>query len=595
MQITPPTALSTHEASVEALLQQMTLAEKIGQMTQVEKNSLSPEDVTTYFIGSVLSGGGGTPTPNTPENWLKMVNDFQDAALATRLKIPMIYGVDAVHGHNNVHGAVIFPHNIGLGATRDADLVRQIANITAKEIMATGVHWDFAPAVSTPQDIRWGRSYEGYSEETEIVTELAIAYLKGLQDENPRTMASVKHFVGDGGTRWGTTRTYDWMHGNWQAPGDSFKIDQGDNQDSEDVLRARHLAPYIAAIEAGAVNIMVSFSSWQGLKMHAHKYLLTDVLKEELGFEGFLVSDWMAVHQLDRDFYTAVVNSINAGLDMIMVPFDFKQFISTLTEAVEKGDVPLSRIDDAVRRILRAKYWVGLFDNPMGKPELLAEIGSAAHRDVARRAVHKSAVLLKHELGALPIDKGARVLVGGRGADNIGMQCGGWTIDWQGGHGTTTLGTSVVAGIRELVDDPSQIALSVDGDFAGGMKIELGVAVVGETPYAEGLGDNGLLTLPQEDIDLVNRMRAQCDKLIVVLLSGRPLIVTDIIEQADAFIAAWQPGTEAQGIADLLFGEVPFSGKLSFSWPRSIEQVPLEALKADTNGPLFPVGAGLSL
>jgi beta-glucosidase len=589
------TAEQTHEAAAEALLERMSLAEKIGQMTQVEKNSIEPADVASYYIGSVLSGGGGVPTPNTPENWAKMVRAFQDAALTTPLAIPLIYGVDAVHGHNNVHGAVIFPHNVGLGAANDPELVAETARITALELLATGVHWNFAPAVSVPQDIRWGRAYEGYSEDTSIVSRLGTAYVKGLQNNNPPVLASVKHFVGDGGTRWGTTRTYDWLSGNWQAPGDSFRIDQGDCQDDEDTLRTVHLAPYIAAIEAGAVNIMVSFSSWQGLKMHAQKYLLTDVLKGELGFEGFLVSDWMAVHQIDRDFNTAVASAINAGLDMIMVPFDYKSFITALTHAVENGDVPMSRIDDAVRRILRAKFWLGMFDNPFGLPETVASIGAEAHREVARQAVHKTLVLLKNELGALPIDKGARVLVAGRGADNIGMQCGGWSIDWQGSHGAITEGASILKGIQDAVDDPSQIAYAVDGKFAEGIQLEVGIAVVGESPYAEGMGDNGSLTLPQEDLDLIARMRKQCKTLIVILLSGRPLIVTDVMEQANAFVAAFLPGSEASAMADVLFGDVPFTGKLSFSWPRSIEQVPLSALKAHPDGPLFPLGFGLTV
>ena len=589
------TAEQTHEAAAEALLQRMSLAEKIGQMTQVEKNSIEPADVAAYYIGSVLSGGGGVPTPNTPENWAKMVRGFQDAALTTPLAIPLIYGVDAVHGHNNVHGAVIFPHNVGLGATNDPELVAETARITALELLATGVHWNFAPAVSVPQDIRWGRSYEGYSEDTSIVTRLGTAYVKGLQNNNPPVLASVKHFVGDGGTRWGTTRTYDWLSGNWQAPGDSFRIDQGDCQDDEATLRAVHLAPYIAAIEAGAINIMVSFSSWQGLKMHAQKYLLTDVLKGELGFDGFLVSDWMAVHQIDRDFNTAVASAINAGVDMVMVPFDYKLFIATLTQAVESGDVPMARIDDAVRRILRAKFWLGMFENPFALPETVASVGSPAHREVAREAVRKSLVLLKNELGALPIDKGARVLVAGRGADNIGMQCGGWSIDWQGSHGAITDGASVLKGIQDAVDDPSQIAYAVDGKFAEGIQLEVGIAVVGESPYAEGMGDNGSLTLPQEDLDLIARMRKQCKTLIVILLSGRPLIVTDVVEQADAFVAAFLPGSEANAMADVLFGDVPFTGKLSYSWPRSIEQVPLSALKAHPDGPLFPIGFGLTI
>jgi beta-glucosidase len=418
MQINLAQAAPTQAVDVDALVQEMTLAEKIGQMTQVEKNSIPLEDVTAYFIGSVLSGGGGNPQPNTPENWAKMVRAFQEAALKTRLGIPLIYGSDAVHGHSNMHGAVIFPHNVGLGATRDADLVRRIARITARELMAVNVHFNFAPAVSVPQDIRWGRTYEGFSEDTALVTELATAYMQGLQDEDPRVLASIKHYVADGGTAWGSTQRYEWIYGNWQAPGDSYKIDQGDARIDEDTLRAVHLPPYRAAIEAGAQNVMVSFSSWQGVKMHAHKYLLTDVLKGEFGFQGFVISDWMAVSQISPDYATSVITSINAGLDMVMVPYDYKGFITTLTRAVEAGDVSIERIDDAVRRILRVKAWLGMFEQPFGREDLLPEVGSPEHRQVAREAVRKSLVLLKNEHNTLPLSKDAYILVAGKGADD---------------------------------------------------------------------------------------------------------------------------------------------------------------------------------
>lgn len=594
MQLNQPRLVGSDEAEIEALVEQMTLAEKIGQMTQVEKNSISADDVTRYFIGSVLSGGGGNPEPNSPENWAKMVRSFQEAALKTRLAIPLIYGSDAVHGHNNLHGATLFPHNIGLGATRDADLVERIAGVTAQEILATNVHWDFAPAVSVPQDIRWGRSFEGFSQETSIVTKLAIAYMRGLQNGDPRALASIKHFVADGGTKWGTTQRYEWLHGNWQTPGDTYSIDQGDADIDEATLRAIHLPPYKAAIEAGAQNIMVSFSSWQGLKMHAQRYLLTDVLKGEFGFEGFLVSDWMAVSQINRDFNISVVTAINAGLDMVMVPFDYKLFISTLTAAVESGAVSMSRIDDAVRRILRVKSWLGMFESPFGREDLLPEIGSAAHRQVAREAVRKSLVLLKNDNNLLPLAKNELILVAGRGAEDIGMQCGGWSISWQGDHGATTIGTSILNGIRKTLQDEAEIAYDPNGEFAGAERAPIGIAVIGESPYAEGMGDNGLLTLSAEDMAVIGRMRQRCAKLVVVLLSGRPLILGDALEQADAFVAAWLPGTEGQGIADVLFGDYPFSGKLSFWWPRSLDQVPVTALKASSEPPLFPLGYGLS-
>lgn len=593
MTLTKHAALPT-DAQIDALVAQMSLAEKIGQMTQVEKNSIQPDAVTQYFIGSVLSGGGGYPDPNTPQHWAQMVRDFQDAALKTRLQIPLIYGVDAVHGHNNMRGAVIFPHNIGLGAAGDVALVERSAQITARELLATGVHWNFAPAVSVPQDIRWGRTFEGFSEDTAIVTELSSAYVRALQAQPTRVLASVKHFVGDGGTTWGTARSYSWLAGNWQAPGAAYSLDQGDNESDEAELRAVHLAPYVAAMEAGALNIMVSFSSWGGLKMHEQHHLLTEVLKGEFGFAGFLVSDWMAINQLDEDYLTCVVRSINAGLDMIMVPYDYLRFITTLTEAVERGLVPMSRIDDAVKRILRVKHWLGLFDHPYGDDALLAEVGSAEHRAAAREAVRKSLVLLKNDHHVLPLAKTtAPILVAGRGADNIGLQCGGWSIDWQGGQGKITEGTSILEGIRQTLPADAQVLYSETGEFDTA-SAEVGIVVVGEDPYAEGLGDRAELLLTPEDAAVITRMRAVCDKLIVILLSGRPMIITEQLEQADAFIAAWLPGTEGQGVADVLFGDFPFTGKLTYSWPRSMAQIPLSALKASAEGALFPFGYGLT-
>ncbi len=585
----PTAAHFNREHDINALIQQMTLPEKIGQMTQVEKNSITPAQAAEYFIGSILSGGGGNPEPNTADSWRTMVSGFLEAALTTRLRIPIIYGVDAVHGHSNAYGATIFPHNIGLGATRDPEIVRQIGQATAQELLAVGVHWNFAPAVSVPQDIRWGRAYEGFSEDTAVVSELACAYLRGLQDEAARVMASVKHFVGDGGTTWGTSIKPDWVANDWQAPKDTYSVDQGDSRDDEATFRTRHLAPYRAAIAAGAVNIMVSFSSYHGLKMHAHRYWLTDVLKGELGFDGFLISDWAAVDQLNADYYTCVVDTINAGLDMIMVPYDYQRFIADLTRAVEVGDVALERIDDAVRRILRAKYWLGVFEHPLGRPDLLASFGSVAHRQIARAAAHKSAVLLKNN-GVLPISKGAHLAVAGRGADNIGMQCGGWTIEWQGKHGKSTIGTSLLESIHDSVD--GRVQYSETGEFS--THAQVGIVVIGENPYAEGWGDNGALTLETADLEAVRHTRAQVDQLVVVLLSGRPLVITDILSSADAIVAAWLPGTEGQGVIDLLFGDAPFTGKLSYTWMRSADQLPRKTLLAHPAGALFPFGYGLT-
>lgn len=592
MHVSSSQQIQSRESEIESLIQKMTLAEKIGQMTQPEKNSVPPEDVTKYFLGSVLSGGGGNPVPNTPENWAAMVRIYEEAALKTRLAIPLIYGVDAVHGHNNMHGAVIFPHNIGLGATGDADLIRRAGAVTAAELLASNIHYDFAPAVSVPQDIRWGRSFEGFSEETAPVTKFSTAFMQGLQDGENRVLACIKHYVGDGATSWGTPLTYDWLGGNFQAPGDGYKLDQGDSLVDEATLRAIHLPPYKAAIEAGALSVMVSFSSWQGLKMHAHRYLLTDVLKNEFGFEGFVISDWMGVSQIDPSYVVSVATSINAGVDMVMVPYDYKTFITTLTNLVESGDVTMARIDDAVRRILRVKAWVGLFEAPFGREDLLSKVGSDDHRQVAREAVQKSQVLLKND-GVLPLSKGERLLIAGRGADNIGMQSGGWTITWQGDHGETTLGTSIYNAILNTAAD-GEALYDPEGALVVTEKVPVGIVIVGETPYAEGLGDNSNLHLSQEDRDVINRVRANCEKLVIILLSGRPIIITEEIAKADAFIAAFQPGTEGQGVADILFGDAPFTGRLPVSWPRSMAQVPLTALKQDPQGPLFPLGYGLS-
>ncbi|MBN8636579.1 MAG: glycoside hydrolase family 3 protein [Anaerolineae bacterium] len=586
------TSLATHfnrEHDIDGLLAQMTLAEKIGQMTQIEKNSITPAEAAEYFIGSILSGGGGNPDPNSAATWRHMVHGYLEAALTTRLRIPLIYGVDAVHGHSNAYGATIFPHNVGLGATRDPDIIRQIGQATARELLAVGVHWNFAPAVSVPQDYRWGRAYEGYSEDTGVVSELAVAYLQGLQDPAARVMASVKHYIGDGGTTWGTSIKPDWVANDWQAPKDTYSIDQGDARDDEATFRAIHLAPYIKAIAAGAVNIMVSFNSYHGLKMHAHHYWLTDVLKGELGFGGFLISDWAAIYQISEDFYTCVVESVNAGVDMIMVPYDFRNFIAALTKAVEVGDVSMERIDDAVRRILRAKYWLGIFEHPLGRPELMETFGSAAHRAIARTAAQKSMVLLKND-GVLPISKGAHVAVAGRGADNIGLQCGGWTIEWQGKLGKSTIGTSILEGVQAAVD--GSVQFSDTGEFA--RRAQVGLVVIGETPYAEGWGDNGELTLDPADVAVVQRVRSEVDQLVVVLLSGRPLIISAILDTADAVVAAWLPGSEAHGVVDALFGDAPITGKLGYTWLRSADQLPRRTLLSHPDGPLFPFGYGLT-
>ena len=573
---------------VADLIGRMTLAEKIAQMTLVEKNSIAPSDLGGLGIGGLLSGGGGAPSTNTPEGWAEMVRDFQERTLTSRLGIPLLYGIDAVHGHNNVPGAVLFPHNIGLGAANDPDLMERIGRITALEVLATNIHWNYAPAVSVPLDIRWGRTYEGYAQDTAIVSELAAAYLRGLQGDDlsagTTILGTPKHFVGDGGTAWGTSGTL----GYW--------IDQGITEADEATLRAIHLPPYLDAIEAGAMSIMASYSSWGGLKMHAQQYLLTDVLKGELGFEGFIVSDWEAIDQISGDYYEAVVTSINAGIDMNMVPRDYRTFIDDLTAAVDAGDVPMERIDDAVRRILRVKFALGLFEQPFGDEALLAEVGSDAHRSVAREAAAKSVVLLKDEAAMLPLSPDLpRLWVGGQAADSLGIQLGGWSISWQGSIGALTEGTTVLGGILDAVGDDTVVTYDRSGQFEGieADEAPVCIGVVGELPYAEGAGDDGTPELSAADLDLLTRMRTDCAELLVILLSGRPLIVTDQIGEWDAFAAAWLPGTEGGGVADVLFGDVPFTGTLSYEWPRTMDQVPFDPT-APADDPLFPLGWGLT-
>jgi beta-glucosidase len=585
---------------VAELLSRMTLDEKIGQMTQVEKNSLTPEAVRRFFIGSVLSGGGGYPADNSAAGWAKMVGEFQEAALQTPLGIPLLYGVDAVHGHNNLYGAVIYPHNIGLGAARDPELVYHIGRATAEEMAATGIYWNFAPTVAVPHDLRWGRTYEGYAQDTQLVSQLSSAYIRGLQGDDlsapVSVLATAKHYVGDGETTWGTSRMmFPIPPGTiFDGPNNqfAFMIDQGDTRLDEASLRAVHLAPYKAAIQAGVQVVMASFSSWNGAKLHAHHYLLSEVLKKELGFSGFIVTDWAGIDQLAEDYYQAVVSAINAGIDMSMVPFNYERFIENLKRAVVNGDVPLERIDDAVRRILRVKLNAGVFERLKPDPRHLSLVGSKEHRGLARQAVARSLVLLNNEAQTLPLSKSTpTILVGGQAADDIGLQCGGWTIEWLGKSGAITPGTTILSGLQAAVSPSTQVLYEPEGNFeqladnAG----EVGLVVLAENPYAEGFGDRADLTLPVLDIQLIERMRRRCRKLVVLLLSGRPLIITDQLPLVDALVAAWLPGTEGQGVTDVLFGDQPFRGRLSYSWPRDMDQVP----PPPDAQPLFPFGFGL--
>ena len=586
----PKTTLASYDPQVKALLAQMTLDEKIGQMTQAELSALGDlKEIETLYLGSVLSGGDSDPAEgNSLKAWTDAYDHCQEQATKTRLGIPILYGVDALHGHNNVLGAVIFPHHIGLGCTRNAKLVEQVAHVTAIEVRATGINWTFAPCIAVPCDERWGRTYEGYAEDPDLVSELGAAAIHGYQGKrlsDPLSvLACAKHYVGDGGTLPGTG-TFNGEKG----------IDQGDMRVDEATLRRVHLKPYVAAVDAGVGTIMPSYNSWNGLKCSANKYLLTDVLKDEMGFEGFLISDYNAIDQVADDYKEAVEKCINAGMDMVMVPTNYRNFIRDLKELVDEGRVPMSRIDDAVTRILRVKFAMGLMDKDrslMADPSLAADFGSPTHRALAREAVRQSLVLLKNEGQTLPLSKeAARIHVAGKNADNIGNQCGGWTIKWQGQSGDVTPGgTTILKAIKDAVGAGTQVTFSADGTGADGA--DVGVVVIGETPYAEGNGDDADLALDDQDVAAVRNMHAAGIPVVVVLVSGRPLILGEVLDEANAMVAAWLPGTEGEGVADVLFGDYPPTGKLSFSWPRSLDQIPIN-VGDQPYDPLFPYGFGL--
>ena len=570
---------------VDTLVSQMTIEEKIGQMTQVDYLAIKDhtDDIVKYSIGSILWGGDSEIHDITAKGWAETSAGLQNLTETMRLHIPLLFGIDAVHGHNNVNGAVIFPHNIGLGATRNPELIERIAAATSEEIKGTGIQWDFAPCVAVARDERWGRTYESYGEDPGLVTTLGTAFVKGMQGKNlsdkTSVLACVKHFLGDGGTTNGK--------------------DQGNTEYDEETLRAIHLPAYLETINAGAKTIMVSYSSWNGVKLHGHNYLLTDVLKDELGFEGFLVSDWAAIDKLSDDYKRNIEESINAGLDMIMIPFgpkkknNYIEFVTLLKYLVDEGKVSMRRVDDAVRRILKVKIEMGLFENSDIDPALTDSVGSKEHRAIAQEAVRQSLVLLKNQNNILPLSKTVRrIHVSGRGADDIGLQCGGWTIHWQGRAGNVISGgTTILAAIRDTVSRTTEVTYSADGSGAEGADVV--IAVVGEDPYAEWDGDRVDLSLSEADSALIGKMQAAGTPLVVILLSGRCMIVNTVIESSAAFLAAWLPGTEGQGISDVLFGDFKPVGKLPHSWPRSMQQIPISV--GDTEyDPLFPYGYGLT-
>jgi beta-glucosidase len=604
---------------VADLLGRMTLAEKIGQMTQAERGDVAgdPSQIADLYLGSVLSGGGSVPAHNSPAGWADMVDALQEQALSTRLGIPLLYGVDSVHGHGNLNGATVFPHNIGLGATRDPRLVERIGHITAEETRATGPQWTFSPCVCVARDDRWGRTYESFGESPGLAARMSTI-IEGIQgrpggrdlDQPDRVLATAKHFAGDGLTSFGT------------GEGD-YTIDQGITEVSHQEFRRNALAPYLPAVQRHDVgSVMPSFSSvdWtedglgNPLKMHAHRELINGVLKGDLGFDGFVISDWRAIHQIPGDYATQVATAVKAGVDMFMEPFSgdtvgYPQFIQTLTQLVEDGVVPMSRIDDAVSRILTAKFELGLFEHPLTNRTHLDDVGSAAHRRVAREAVAESQVLLRNRHHTLPLSSRARVYVSGSNADSIGNQAGGWTLTWQGGSTNVIPGQTILDGIEAAAKGP--VVFSEDASAPVPHRAD-GIVVVGETPYAEGFGDVGgpqwaydpgdhgvprppkTMQLSDADKDAITTVCAQAATCTVLVVSGRPMeIPPGLLAQIDSLVASWLPGSEGGGVADVLFGRREFTGKLPVTWPRTVDQEPINVGDADYD-PLYPYGWGLS-
>ncbi|QJR80740.1 glycoside hydrolase family 3 protein [Alteromonas pelagimontana] len=589
------------EKQIDDLMSTMTLEQKVAQMIQPEIGFLTVEQMRTYGFGSYLNGGNSAPYGNKqadPQTWLKYADEMYIASVDASLdgsSIPTIWGTDAMHGHSNVFGATLFPHNIGLGAARDPLLIEKIGEATAKEVSATGIEWSFAPTVAVVQDDRWGRTYESYSEDPAVVASYAgkmVAGIQGHKDEdflrNSHRIATAKHFIGDGGTQNG--------------------IDRGNTVIDEKTLRDIHAAGYFSAIEAGVQSVMASFNSWNGKRVHGHKYLLTDVLKDQMGFDGFVVSDWNAHKFVEGCDLEQCAGAINAGVDVLMVPEHFEAFYHNTVKQVKEGVIPVSRIDDAVRRFLRAKIRWGVLSRgkPSSRPESTHPewLNASQHKELAREAVRKSLVMLKNNGGVLPISPKSNVLVAGDAANDIAKQAGGWSVSWQGTDNTNEdfpNATSVFAGLREQITAAGgTVELSEDGRYSE--KPDVAIVVIGEAPYAEWFGDIQRLEYQygdKQDLQLLRRLKKENIPVVTVFISGRPLWVNKELNASDAFVAAWLPGSEGQGVADVLLTDeqdniqYDFTGKLSFSWPKYDDQFTLN------NGdkpydPLFAYGYGLT-
>ncbi|XP_022930603.1 uncharacterized protein LOC111437010 [Cucurbita moschata] len=583
---------------IRDLMGRMSLEEKIGQMVQIDRTVASKEVMNKYLIGSILSGGGSVPAKEaSPKVWIDMVNEFQEGSLSTRLGIPMIYGIDAVHGHNNVYNATIFPHNVGLGATRDPNLVKRIGAATALEVRATGISYVFAPCIAVCRDPRWGRCYESYSEDPNIVRAMT-EIISGLQGEIPansrkgvpyvagreKVAACAKHYVGDGGTTKG--------------------INENNTVANRHELLSIHMPGYYNSIIKGVSTIMISFSSWNGKKMHENQDLITGFLKNTLRFRGFVISDWQGIDRITSpphaNYTYSIIAGITAGIDMIMVPYNYTEFIDGLTYLVKSNVIPISRIDDAVKRILRVKFIMGLFENPLADSIFVNELGKKEHRELAREAVRKSLVLLKNGESAdkpmIPLPKKApKILVAGSHADNLGFQCGGWTIEWQGlGGNNLTSGTTILSAIKDTVDPKTKVVFKENpsAQFVKSNQFSYAIVVVGEPPYAETFGDSLNLTISEPGPSTITNVCGAV-KCVVIVISGRPVVLQPYVAVIDAVVAAWLPGTEGKGVTDVLFGDYGFSGKLSRTWFKTVDQLPMNVGDRHYD-PLFPFGFGLT-
>jgi beta-glucosidase len=571
----------TIEERISEMMAKMTLDEKIGQMVMVGMQYLqSPEDIEKYGIGSVVASVGFYPKPglNSAQDWADFNDTLQSYAMRTRLKIPLLSAIDAVHGNALVFGSVVLPHNIGMGCSGNEELIRQAAKLTAEEMRAAGFTWNLAPCAAVARDERWGRTYESYSEVPELTAKCVAAAVKGYQGDalgETGVLACAKHFVGDGAT----------LNG----------INEGDIEIDGKALRAIHFPPYIAAIEAGVGSVMLSYSRFNGEKIHGQRYLIQSVLKGELKFSGIVVSDWGGIYEIAADTVDCIERAVSAGIDVIMLPANYKEFIKILRTLVRQQKISPNRIDDAVRRVLRAKFALGLFEKPYAKRELLAKVGSEEHRRQARRIVQATGVLLKNDDKLLPLAKNLpRIHLAGKSANSLANQCGGWTVDFNDftrAPDSISFGMTFYQALRQTVGVGTTISYSPDGIGATGASV--GIVVIGETPYTEIDGDRPYPVIAEEDLIPIRNIAAAKVPVVVVLMTGRPLVLGEALTKSSAFLVAWLPGTEVQGIVDLLFGDAKPSAKLSHSFPQSIEQIPINVGEGSAQ-PLFKVGAGLS-